>query len=70
MSKVIEPSTDTLNRSLSWLEVTPSERERIRGEVELEMMPGSVWLERQMAGDGIIYESSHGEWCRCWECRI
>lgn len=69
MSKVIEPSTDTLGRNLDWMS-TPESRAQAAREVEIEMTPGSVWLERQMAGDGIIYESNHGEWCKCWECRI
>lgn len=24
----------------------------------------------ELAGDGIVNESSCGPWCDCWECRI
>lgn len=63
MSKVIEPTTDTLGRDLAWLELSPEERERIRYEVEIEMTPGSVWLERQMAGDGMTKERDGCTYC-------
>lgn len=67
MPKVIEPSTDTLGRSLDWLSTPESRAETSR---QLDYEEYVAGLERQMAGDGIIYETSHGEWCRCWECRI
>lgn len=52
--------------NLDWLDYTPEEKARTNALLDFEEM-----IERlQLAGDGIIYESSHGEWCKCWECRI
>lgn len=46
-------------------------QEKVRREVEIEMAPGSVWLERQMAGDGQSSETGCGDWCQagCCGCR-
>lgn len=65
MSKVIEPTTDTLGRSLDWLS-TPESRAQAAREVEIEMMLGSLWWERQMASERVAC----GSWCEgCVICR-
>lgn len=49
------------DRDWDWLDYDPA----IRAETNRQLD-----REAKLAGDGIIYESSHGEFCKCWECRI
>lgn len=49
------------DRDWDWLDYDPA----IRAETNRQLD-----REERMAGDGIIYESSHGAFCKCWECRI
>lgn len=67
--------TATTEKPLDWLDENLTERrEHARRELDREELITRLAHEERMldrlAGDGIIYESSHGEWCKCWECRI